>query len=45
MLVVDLGIQPDIVETGGEESKLERTEDWNTDRGKEKREIINRQTI
>jgi len=45
MLAADLGIWPDIVGIGEEESELERVEDWNIDRNRGEREIMDNQTI
>ena len=43
--MVDLDTWSDIVGTGKEGSELGMAEDWNTDRGREEREILNNQTI
>ena len=41
----DSGTWPDIVGIGEEGSELGMVEDWNTDKGREEREILNKQTI
>jgi len=41
MLVVDLGIWPDIVETREEGLELEIEKDWNMNKSGEEREILN----
>ena len=45
MLVVDLGIWPNIVETGGRGLELGMAEDWSIGRGGEEREILKNWTI
>ena len=45
MLVADLDIWPNIIEIGEEESELEMAKNWNIDRGRKQRGIMNRQTI